>query len=52
VDGTPLFLLLLRVLLGLEPDPDGLLCDPSLAAPISTLTLHGVLARPGVRSRP
>ncbi|MET0495840.1 MAG: glycogen debranching N-terminal domain-containing protein [Actinoplanes sp.] len=41
--GTPL--LLLRVLLGLEPGPDGLRCEPSLAAPIGTLALHGVLSR-------
>lgn len=47
--GTPL--LLLRVLLGLEPGPDGLRCEPSLAAPIGTLALHGVPHRSGIGSR-
>jgi len=47
--GTPL--LLLRVLLGLEPGPDGLRCDPSLTAPISTLALHGVPGRSGAPPR-
>jgi glycogen debranching enzyme len=38
--GTPL--LLLRVLLGLEPTPDGLLSKPHLTGPITTLALHGL----------
>ena len=41
--GTPL--LLLRVLLGLEPTPDGLLSKPHLVEPINTLALHGVPGR-------
>lgn len=41
--GTPL--LLLRVLLGLEPTPDGLLSKPHLIEPINTLALHGLSGR-------
>ena len=41
--GTPL--LLLRVLLGLEPAPDGPLSNPHLAPPIGTLALHGLRGR-------
>jgi glycogen debranching enzyme len=41
--GTPL--LLLRVLLGLEPAPDGPLSKPHLAPPIGTLALHGLRVR-------
>jgi glycogen debranching enzyme len=41
--GAPL--LLLRVLLGLEPTPDGLLSKPHLAEPINTLALHGLPGR-------
>ena len=41
--GTPL--LLLRVLLGLEPTPDGPLIAPHLTAPIGTLALHGLPER-------
>jgi glycogen debranching enzyme len=48
--GTPL--LLLRVLLGLEPGPDGLRFEPDLSAPIGTLALHGVPGRSGVQPRP
>jgi glycogen debranching enzyme len=43
--GTPL--LLLRVLLGLEPTPDGLLSKPHLTGPITTLALHGLPGRWG-----
>jgi glycogen debranching enzyme len=41
--GTPL--LLLRVMLGLEPTPDGPLIKPHLAEPINTLALHGLPGR-------
>ncbi|WP_203904070.1 hypothetical protein [Virgisporangium aliadipatigenens] len=41
--GTPL--LLLRVLLGLEPAPDGPLSEPHLVPPIGTSALHGLRAR-------
>jgi glycogen debranching enzyme len=41
--GAPL--LLLRVLLGLEPTPDGLLSKPHLIEPINTLALHGLPGR-------
>jgi glycogen debranching enzyme len=41
--GTPL--LLLRVLLGLEPTPDGPLTNPHLTEPINFLTLHDVPGR-------
>ncbi len=41
--GTPL--LLLRVLLGLQPDGDELRVDPVLPAPIGTLALRGVPGR-------
>jgi glycogen debranching enzyme len=41
--GTPL--LLLRVLLGLEPTPNGLLSKPHLIEPINTLALDGVPGR-------
>jgi glycogen debranching enzyme len=43
--GTPL--LLLRVLLGLEPTPDGPISTaPHLIAPMRTLALHGLPGRP------
>ena len=45
--GTPL--LLLRVLLGLEPTPDGLLSAPHLTGPINVLALHGLPGRGGAR---
>jgi glycogen debranching enzyme len=41
--GAPL--LLLRVLLGLEPTPDGPLTKPYLIEPINTLALHGLSGR-------
>jgi glycogen debranching enzyme len=41
--GTPL--LMIRVLLGLEPSPDGPLSKPCLAEPITTLALHGLPTR-------
>jgi glycogen debranching enzyme len=41
--GTPL--LLIRVLLGLEPTPDGPRTDPHLTGPVTTLALHDLPRR-------
>jgi glycogen debranching enzyme len=48
--GTPL--LMLRVLLGLEPSPQGPRSDPCLVEPINVLALHGLPGRRGGAPQP